>query len=215
MNGVKRAYFTYPVADGLLYVEPIYIEQITTPYSSLKFHWNVNNAQARIARGHWDYVILQEFSRKPVTEPDDTAKYVSLFNEQTARSGGKTILFENWTLRGMDREYSTLYGVYRQLRDRTRAMIAPIGTAWRNCKTSRPDVSLLLDDRHPTDEGTYLAACVLYDVICQKPSTALRMDLDGPDLPRETKKALRRIADQTVEAEGISLNPPAGNPGAS
>ena len=68
-------------------------------------------------------------------------------------------------------------------------MIAPIGTAWRNCKTSKPEVSLLLDDRHPTDEGTYLAACVLYDVIYQKRSAALRLDLDGPDLARETKNA--------------------------
>ena len=174
--------------------KPIYIEQITTPASSLAFHWNVNGAPARIRNGHWDYVILQEYSRKPVTDPDAALESIRQFNDAVTRAGAKTILFENWPTRGHDDEYFTLHDFYEDAADQTGAIIAPIGTAWRNAS----DPTLLLDDRHPTDAGTYFSACVLYDVIYHKPSSALQMDLHGPDLPAETKKTLRRIADQTV-----------------
>lgn len=178
--------------------KPIYVEQITTPGASLALQWNINHAQGRIAEGHWDYVVLQEYSRKPVTDPDDAMKYIRRFNDQITRGGAKTMLFENWTVRGKSDEYDALYDFYQNACDETAAAAAPIGTAWRNCREHHPKISLLLDDRHPTDEGTYLAACVLYDVIYHKRASALRMDLDGPDLPRETKILLRRIADETV-----------------
>jgi hypothetical protein len=108
------------------------------------------------------------------------------------------ILFENWTVRDRNDDLPALHDFYQQAIDANAAIMAPIGTAWQNCRASYPEISLLLDDRHPNDAGTYLAACVLYDVIYHKPSSELRMDLDGPDLPRETKKTLRQIADQTV-----------------
>jgi len=189
-------------------VKPIYVEQITTPAASLAFHWRVNAAEGRIAKGHWDCVVLQEYSRKPVTEPDDSMEDIRRFNEAIAEAGAKTILFENWTLRGKDDDYISLRAFYQQAMDETGAVIAPIGSAWRKCRANHSNIPLFLDDRHPTDAGTYLAACVLYDVIYHKPSSALRMDLKGPDLTYETKKLLRRIADETV-------NPSAGNPKAS
>src|SRR4051794_3475844 len=74
---------------------PIYIEQITTPYTSLRFHWNLGQPQQRIDEGHWDHVILQEFSRRPVTDPDESMQYFRLFSHEIARSGGRPVIFEN------------------------------------------------------------------------------------------------------------------------
>src|SRR4051812_11837996 len=42
--------------------KPIYIEPITTAGTSLWFHWNLDDSRNRIARGHFDFVILQDFS---------------------------------------------------------------------------------------------------------------------------------------------------------
>jgi hypothetical protein len=153
-------------------------------------------------------VILQEYSRKPITDPEDAIKYIRRFDDAIMRAGAKTILFENWTVRQKDDEYPALHAFYLDAMDEIAAIVAPIGTAWRKFREDRPGAPLLLDDRHPTDQGTYLAACVLYDVIYHKRSSALRMDLKGPNLPYETKKLLRQIADDTV-------NPPADNPKAS
>src|SRR3954447_21332847 len=58
---------------------PIYIEKITTPLASLKYHWDLDDSRKRIEQGggggHWDYVVLQEFSRMPVTDPEESLTY--------------------------------------------------------------------------------------------------------------------------------------------
>lgn len=177
---------------------PVYIEQVTTPLASLKWHWGMDDARERIKGGQYTYVILQDFSRKPVTDPEDCLRYFTLFDQEARRSGAKTIVFENWTRRDLDHEFPALISTYRRIEQETRAMAAPIGTAWRNCAAARPEIKLLLDDRHPTDAGTYLAACVLYDVIYGKRSSDLPLTIPGPKLPVETLKTLRAIADNSV-----------------
>ncbi|HVT79463.1 MAG TPA: hypothetical protein VHM90_02305, partial [Phycisphaerae bacterium] len=65
-------------------------------------------------------------------------------------------------------------------------------------RSQHPNIPLLLDDRHPTDAASYLAACVLYDVIYKKKSSDLPLTLPAPQLPQETRQLLRAIADQAV-----------------
>jgi hypothetical protein len=44
----------YPSGPALRY------EQVTPPGCTLQKHWNDGKAAAKIAEGHWDYVIVQE-----------------------------------------------------------------------------------------------------------------------------------------------------------
>jgi len=177
---------------------PVYVEQITTPNTSLKFHWTFSPAQGRIRDGHWDEVVLQDYSRAPATDPDESLKYFQLFDDAIVRTGAKTVIFQNWTLRDKQGEYESLYATYMQIRDDAHATLAPIGAAWRECKEARPQIELYVDDRHPSEAGTYLTACVLYDVLYHKKSSALPLDLRGPDLSVDAEKALRQIADEAV-----------------
>ena len=186
---------------------PIYIEKITTPLASLKFHWDMGVAPTRIREGHWDYVVLQEFSRMPVTDREESERYFGLFNEEVRKSGARTIIFENWIHRGLDRDYATLLDAYHAIQNRTGGALAPIGAAWRQCENARPDIDLLIDDRHPTDGGTYLAAAVLYDAIYHKKSGDLPMTLQGPRLPAEEKQTLRQFADQAANDTSAQHSP--------
>ena len=104
--------------------------------------------------------------------------------------------------RDLENDYPVMEKTYSTIIDHTQARLAPIGAAWKLCAAERPDISLLLDDRHPSDAGSYLAACVLYDVIYDKKSAALPAGLPGPKLPASVLLALRSIADRAV-------NPPA------
>ena len=177
---------------------PIIIEDHTTPLAPLSQHWGMGDAAKRIATGGFDYVILQDYSRKPVTDTEDCLKYFVLFDEVNKRAGGKTIVFQNWTRRDLESDYPAMEKTYGTIIDRTHARLAPIGAAWKLCAAERPDIGLLLDDRHPSDAGSYLAACVLYDVIYNKKSAVLPADLPGPKLPASVLVALRAIADRTV-----------------
>jgi hypothetical protein len=179
---------------------PIYIEQATTPLASLSFHWTMDNSVDRISTGRFNYVVLQDFSRKPATDPEDSLQSFRDFDTAIKKAGGKTIIFQNWTRRGHQDDYSALERTYNRVVEQTGARLAPIGAAWRLCAAERPDITLLLDDRHPTDAGSYLAACVLYDVIYGKRSADLPPGLPGPKLPENTLIALRAIADRTVYA---------------
>jgi len=178
--------------------KPIVIDSVTSPMVSLRFHWNFTRARRTIANGHWDYVILQDFSRLPATNPERSIKYFSLFDEEIRRSGAKTILFENWTRKAYQDDYAPLLATYGKIREQTGAKIAPIGEVWHKFRAEHPEIALLKDDRHPTAAGTYLAACVLYDVLYLKPSSALPLTLGGPDLPAGEIQMLRAAADKMV-----------------
>jgi hypothetical protein len=177
---------------------PIYIEQITFPLASLSFHWDGGKAVDRIRNGNFNYVILQDFSRRPVTDPEGSMRDFSRFDEEIRRSGARTIIFQNWTRRDLEEEYPALVKTYAAIVEKTHATLAPIGAAWKDVAANRPDVKLLLDDRHPTDEGSYLTACVIYDTLYGKPSAGLPLDLPGPKLSASVMEALRSAADHAA-----------------
>jgi len=91
---------------------PIYIEQATTPLASLRFHWTLDKSVERIRNGRFDVVILQDFSRKPVTNPEGSLEYFSKFAAEIKKAGGRTIVFQNWTRRGRQDEYPALVKTY-------------------------------------------------------------------------------------------------------
>jgi hypothetical protein len=179
---------------------PIYLEQATAPLASLRFHWTRDKSVDRIRDGRFDFVILQDFSRKPVTDPDGALQSFLQFDAEIRKAGGKTIVFQNWTRRGLQDDYPALLNTYHRIVEQTGARLAPIGAAWKRCAAERPDITLLLDDRHPTDAGSYLAACVLYDVLYHKKSADLPTGIPGPKLSENVLTALRAIADRTVYA---------------
>jgi hypothetical protein len=176
---------------------PINIQQITTAYTSLAYHWS-HGAADTIRNGHFDFVVLQEFSRKPVTDPEDSINDFAKFDGEIKKAGGRTIIFQNWTRAGHEKDDPDLLQTYSAVISQTGAALAPIGAAWKLCAAERPDIPLLADDRHPTQAGTYLAACVLYDAIYHKKSGNLPTSLQAPVLPLETLATLRSFADRAI-----------------
>jgi hypothetical protein len=177
---------------------PIYVEQDTFPLRKLSGAWNGGGPLKRIRNGHWDYVVLQEYSNLPLVDLDESLKYFMLFNDEVKRSGAKTIIFQNWTREGSEGEFGKMQAAYKTIQQRTGGTLAPIGPAVRDITRNRPDIELLVDDRHPSEAASYLTACVLYNVIYGKKAESLAMDLPGPNLPAEKLMALKRAADRAV-----------------
>jgi len=72
--------------------------------------------------------------------------------------------------------------------------LAPAGEAWQLARQTHPEINLYADDRHPSTAGTYLAACVFYITLFNKPVTgATSLTLD-----KSQAKILRQIAEQAV-----------------
>jgi hypothetical protein len=162
---------------------------------SLEKHWNDGKALETIRQGGWDYVVLQEQSQFPVINQKSFDDYASKFDEEIRRQGGKTVLLMTW-----ERPDSRQYGVttaavaasYSALGAELGAKVAPAGLAFERALKGKPDLTLYIDDGHPTLEGTYLAACVLYGKIFEQ--SPLGNAYVDPKISAETAAYLQQAA---------------------
>ena len=79
------------------------------------------------------------------------------------------------------------------------ALVIPVGLAFKKAYARRPDMQLhkAFDGTHPSLAGTYLAACVVYASIYEKPVRDIEYDYFGA-VDAEDAAFLRTIADETV-----------------
>ena len=126
----------------------------------------------------WDFVILQEQSRRPAIprERDEQMRpTVGRLNDMVTALGGKTILYMTWGRRHGDPE--TGYSTYDEMQDAIAQAyadigaqydtgVAPVGLAFRRALDMRPDIELWdADNSHPSLQGSLLAAYVIYEAI--------------------------------------------------
>jgi uncharacterized protein DUF4886 len=155
----------------------------------------------------WNFVVLQEQSLIPAFQQSRIREMYPAARElvrKTRELGATPIFFVTWahrdgwpenrmTYQNMQAEIDTGYaGIALE----SNAPVAPVGSAWFYAVNGHPELSLWQEDgNHPTEQGTYLAACVFYAVIFHKSPDGLTY---RADLPQETAKAIQTIASQTV-----------------
>lgn len=166
---------------------------------TLERHWNEGKALQMIRQGGWDYVVLQEQSQIPVTGQKAFNDYARKFDEEIRRSGGKTVLLMTW-----ERPDSRKYGVttaalaasYSGLGAELGAKVAPAGLAFERSLNGKRGLTLYSQDGHPTMEGTYLAACVLYGrIFGQSPVGNAYVDAK---ISAETAAYLQQVAAESL-----------------
>jgi len=162
---------------------------------TLERHWNDGNALAIIREGKWDYVVLQEQSQVPVLNRSKFFEFAQKFDEEIRRVGARTILLMTWERPDSKNVGVTTDGLasaYTALGRELRVSVAPAGLAFAQSLRERPELILNMPDGHPTVEGTYLAACVLYRTIYQL--SPVDNDYADKKISTETRDYLQRIA---------------------
>lgn len=143
----------------------------------------------KIFSQQWDIVILQEQSQRPAFSPaqvaSDTYPYAQKLDSMIRKNRActETIFFMTWGRKNGDASNCAFYppictyeGMQQRLRDSymqmtqdNNAIVAPVGSAWKQMRDSFPSVDLYVpDESHPNASGTYLAACVFYASIFHK-----------------------------------------------
>ena len=164
----------------------------------------------------WDYVVLQEQSDVPSFSD---SRYQEMFpairglhNEISAR-GAETILFMTWGHRdgslaegvgGYNAESAAIESAYVKIGNELDIPIAPVGVACWNAMRGTSSLNLWLEDgNHATEEGSYLAASVLYNVIIgQSPE---RNDYTA-GIPDDWALFFQTVAAETVSANAARWN---------
>lgn len=152
-------------------------------------HYYDNTAKAKISSRKWDFVVLQAQSQEPSFPPSQvnvqTLPYAIYLNDLIEKNDSctRTIFYETWGRKNGDASNCAFYppvctytGMQNRLResyklfaDTCKAIMAPAGEAWRKSIATDPKLELYSSDQsHPALEGTYLTACVFYEVIFGK-----------------------------------------------
>lgn len=157
----------------------------------------------------WNFVVLQEQSQIPSVEGARTQGMYPAARQlvQKVRAiGAEPVFFITWAHRGgmpqngMN-DYQSMqaqinYG-YATIARELNVPTAPVGSAWSTALQEHPELVLWQDDgSHPTEQGTYLAACIFYAVIFHENPDGLTY---RANLSRETAEALRAMAAKTVD----------------
>jgi hypothetical protein len=132
--------------------------------------------------------------------------------------------FDSWCGQRKDGLVGGLNGGYFDIAKELSARVAPVGMAWKKAMAADPNLVLHQADKsHPNPIGSYLAACVFYATLLDKPPVGLPSELRKGArvlvqiLPDEAKR-LQEVAWQAVqegrqrqaaEAVGLAVPSPA------
>jgi hypothetical protein len=156
----------------------------------------------------WDYVILQEQSIVPASEPERINSMnpsMRALNRSIQIAGASPVLYLTWGRRGGFSDvghasYASMQAAvtsaYEKIADELGAVVAPVGEAWRQVLIDHPGLTLYQSDgSHPTRSGTYLAACVFYAALFEESPEGL--EYTG-GLGSGEAAIMQRIAAETV-----------------
>jgi hypothetical protein len=185
---------------------------------SLNDHLQSTATIKAIQSTKWSFIVLQEQSQIPASVQDRTGSMYPAARSlvhQIEADGATPIFFltwahrEGWPEEGLP-DYDSMQlqiaqgylGIAKELN----VQVAPAGYAWWTTRDQYPEVALWqADGSHPSDEGTYLAACVFYATIFRQSPEGLTY---RENLPEQTASLLQRIASATVLTDPQQWNLP-------
>ncbi|MDO8998550.1 MAG: T9SS type A sorting domain-containing protein [Bacteroidota bacterium] len=185
VNNLPSIIYNLGIANG----DTLVYDSNTPGGYTLNNHFNDLTSKAKINSSSWDYVIVQAQSQEPsFSTPQvfsQTLPYAlkldSLIKANNACTN--TVFFETWGRKNGDASNCATYPpvctylgmqdrlklAYKKFADTTSAIMSPVGEAFRQSIALNSNLELYqLDESHPSIEGSYLAACVFYEVLFQK-----------------------------------------------
>jgi hypothetical protein len=164
----------------------VLIRQHTKNGLTLQHHLENRQAQTKIRRHTWDYVILQEQSYTAIAHREQgmypaVRAFNDLIQKQRSQTGLYVLMPKEYspdavfTIRNDSTIYyyrvfkdfahaqDSLQNIHHKIACEIAAQTIPIGQAFQLALAEKPKLILYRKDRvHPSREGAYLIACVFY-----------------------------------------------------
>ena len=186
--------------------ERLAFESLAFPNVSLEDQWQRGDARRAIAARRWDFVVLQQGPSALDESRRLLLDYVRRFAGEIRASGAKPALYMVWPAESRARDFDRVIESYRLAAEEVGGVLLPVGRAWREAWKLDPAVPLYAEDRfHPSVEGSYLAALVIYRTLFQRSPLGLpeklklrSARLDRVELPKERARLLQTAASNAV-----------------
>ena len=178
----------------------------------LTFHLTDSTSQKALKSARWDFVVIQDQSQKPGLGGQYTQGFHTAAKGLCAairKQGGKPCFFMTWGRRDGDKrntqvypDFITMHGKisssYEKAAEENGALLAPVGRAFAIVHGQDKALFRKLyksDGSHPSSEGGYLAACVLWGTLTGKDPSSIRWN---GSLNSRQAKVLRAAAAKAV-----------------
>lgn len=136
---------------------------VTLGGAALEDHWAEGSALRAIDRGRWRFVVLQQGPSSLPESRVNLREWTRRFAERIRAIGAEPALYTVWPPADRRAFFADVIESYRLAAQDVRGVVLPVGQAWLAAWAH--DSSLPLygpDDFHPSVEGSYLAALVIY-----------------------------------------------------
>ncbi|EGQ8195212.1 DUF4886 domain-containing protein [Vibrio parahaemolyticus] len=171
--------------------------------SSGRLGWHEPNLRFQNTLKDWDVVVFQGNSMEPITKKASSRDYfeksAKTMSEIAHDAGSKVVYFMTWAQQSRPEQTSALANAYQDIAKKTGGYVAPVGLAFEQSINQYPEINLYHSDgKHPSLEGTYLAASVFFATLYNKSPVGGAIPVDT-DMSPETAKKLQTIAWETVQ----------------
>lgn len=131
----------------------------------LKQHVKEPDVRFNILYGHYDYVVLQEYSH-PFGPEEDYFEAVRALNQWIQEAGSRAVIYMTWAKKDEEREQGRLTQASRKIAEEIGALLAPVGENWWAYKKSHPEIELYAKDgEHASEKGSDFAAKYIWNAI--------------------------------------------------
>jgi len=138
------------------------VETVAGPDLALIDHWNEGTARQEIAKGGWEWVVLQQGPSSVDVNRDTLRLAVGLFAEAMLKVHARPVLFSAWPSETRRQDFPRAIESYTLAAADVNGILAPVAGAWLTAWTRDPTLALYADGLHPSEQGAYLAALVIY-----------------------------------------------------
>lgn len=173
--------------------------------TNLGEHWNEQKgllSKSLIRNGHYNIVVLQDHSMRPIEAPDSLLFYGQLFCHLINDKGAKPFIYNTWSREKTPETQPIINESYSKLSATCNAVRVRVGDCWQEYLKRSPNSNLYFSDgSHPSNLGTFIAALCFVKAILGRlpqnlPSVFNYFDKDGETF---------RIMQITKEEMSLSL----------
>jgi hypothetical protein len=120
-----------------------------------------------IQNGHYDYVVLQEYTH-PFGPEQSMHEAVAKLGEWIKAAGSTPVMYMTWAKKGHPEQQAELTNAYTSCAKEINALLAPVGVEWWRLLAENPSLELYRPDgEHASADGSRLAATIIWKTIRQ------------------------------------------------
>ena len=131
----------------------------------LSQHVKEPDTKFNILHGHYDYVVLQEYTH-PFGPEQSMHEAVAKINEWIRAADSTPVMYMTWAKKGHPEQQAELTNAYTSCAKEINALLAPVGVEWWKLLAENPSLDLYRSDgEHASLNGSTLAATIIWKTI--------------------------------------------------